>query len=113
MSACPHRQNVEESNMTVHITLLTGKSSSGIASMVFESLGRGILDSACTKTVAGSAWMEEFLNNLNDDDQRDVLKSTTAGVSLFRFGDGAESRSQKCVTIPVFFGKKRKLIEEK
>ena len=46
----PHRK-VEETNMTVHITLVTRKDDSGTGSMLIEPLGKGILDSACTKTI--------------------------------------------------------------
>ena len=37
-SNCPH-QKVEETVMTVHITLVTGKADSGTGSMLVESLG--------------------------------------------------------------------------
>ena len=56
--SCPNRK-VEETNMTVHITLVTGKADSGTGSMLVESLGKGILDSACTKAVSGEEWMNE------------------------------------------------------
>ena len=98
---CPHQEKIEESNVTVHITLLTGTKST-----LAETLGKGILDSACTKTVAGVAWMEEFIHNLSDKECKDVDKSETPGNSVFRFGDGVESRSLRCVTIPVNFGNK-------
>ena len=48
-SSCPHRK-VEETNMTVHITLVTGKADSRTDSMLVESLSKRILDSARTKT---------------------------------------------------------------
>ena len=47
-SACPH-QNVEETNLTAHVTLLTGETNSHQKEMVAETLGKGILDSASTK----------------------------------------------------------------
>ena len=51
-SKCPHRK-IEETNMTVHNTLVTEKADSGTGSMLVESLGKWILDSACTKTLSG------------------------------------------------------------
>ena len=51
-SSCPHRK-VEETNMNVHVTLAIRKVDSGTRSMLGESLGKGILDSTCTKTVPG------------------------------------------------------------
>ena len=44
-SSCPHRK-VEETNVTVHITLVTGKADSGTGSVLVEWLGKEILDSA-------------------------------------------------------------------
>ena len=63
-SACPHRK-VEESNLTVHVTLLTGETNSHQKEMVAETLGKGILDSACTKTVAGTSWLDQFVECLD------------------------------------------------
>ena len=81
--------------MTVHITLVTGKDDSGTGSMLVESLGKGILDSACTKTVSGEEWMNEYIKNLNEGDKKEVLCLETGSKSLFRFGDGVESNSIK------------------
>ena len=60
---CPHKdqQKKQEANMTVHVMLLIGKKDSGISGMLGESLGKGILDSACTKTVAGMNWLNEYV----------------------------------------------------
>ena len=41
-SACPHRK-VEESNSTVHVTLLTGETNSHQKEMVSETLGKGMV----------------------------------------------------------------------
>ena len=48
-----HRK-VEESNSTMHVTLLTGETNSHPKEMVAETIGKGIIDSASTKTVAGT-----------------------------------------------------------
>ena len=71
----------------------TGKVDSGTGSMLVESLGKGILDSACTKTVSGEEWLNEYIENLNEKDRKEVVCSETVGKSLFRFGDGVESKS--------------------
>ena len=52
----PH-QEVEETNMTVHVTLLTGRDDSGTGNILLESLGKGIFDSTCKKTISGEEWM--------------------------------------------------------
>ena len=105
---CPHREKTEEAHCTVNVTLITGKADSTMNQMLAETLGKGILDSACTKTVSGEVWMKEFINNLNEKEKQDVIKSERPGNSLFRFGDGVESKSTKCVKIPVRIGSKFK-----
>ena len=59
--------------MTVHITLVTGKADSGTGSMLVESLGKWILDSACMKTVSCEKRMNEYIENLNEEDKKEVL----------------------------------------
>ena len=81
--------------MTVHITLVTGKADSGTGSMLVESLGKWILDSACMKTVSCEKRMNEYIENLNEEDKKEVLCRVTGSKSLFRFGDGVESNSIK------------------
>ena len=108
---CPHKK-VEEGNMTVHITLVAGEMHEGKQSMmVSETVGKGILDSACTKNVAGAVWLEEYLAMLNESDREQVMKSEQQSSSLFRFGDGKESRSKKLVQIPVWIFGEKSLIE--
>ena len=65
---CPHRQ-VESANMTVHLTLVAG--ASGKISLG-DTLGKGILDSACTKSVAGELWVKEFLDTMDESDKKRV-----------------------------------------
>ena len=64
---CPYKK-VEDVKMTVHITLIAGSASKEQEVLLAESLARGILDSACTKTVAGKTWTEEFLSMLSEDE---------------------------------------------
>ena len=77
--SCPHRETVEESHVTVHIALLTGKGNAETDRMIVESLGKDILDSACTKTVAGKVWVDEFVNNLDVKAQKQVKCSSWKG----------------------------------
>ena len=45
--------------------------------------------------------MEEYLSLLSEEEKSRVLKSVKSSSSLFRFGDGKESRSTKSYVIPV------------
>ncbi len=55
-----------EAWMTVHLTLLNGLADARRNSLLGESFGKGILDSACTKTVAGQVWLDEYLATLSN-----------------------------------------------
>ena len=70
--------------------------------LIYESLGKGVLDSACTRTVSGQIWMSEYLSTLQPDERKLVKESPSQ--ALFRFGDGVECRSLKQMTIPVSIG---------
>ena len=109
-SSCPHRK-IEETNMTVHITLVAGKADSGTGSVLVQSLDKGILDSACTKTVSGEEWINEYIEHLNKENKKEVLCREAGSKSLFRFGDGVESQSIKTVNIRIVIGSKRMLLE--
>ena len=97
---CPDRK-VEEANLTVHLTLVAGSASKEQEVMLVESLARGILDSACTKTVAGQTWIEEYLSLLSASEREAVLRSAKSSSSLYRFGDGKETRSKQELCIPM------------
>ena len=86
--------------MTVHITLFSGMADARRNMLVLETLGKAILDSACTKTVAGCEWLEEFLATLSQEEMKLVKENESKAAYLF--GDGAENKSSKCITIPVW-----------
>ena len=73
--------------------------------MLFEALGKGVLDSGCSKTVAGEVWYKAYLNTLSQDDRNTV--NEVSSKSVFRFGDGKESKSLMLGTIPVVIGRQR------
>ena len=60
VSNCPHRQveKVESANVTVHLTLVAGTTSEGHEENLVDTLGKGILDTACTKSIAEEVWMK-------------------------------------------------------
>ena len=96
--------------MANHVTLIAGSASKEQDVMLKESLARGILDSACTKTVAGKIWTDEYVSMLTNQERQEVLKSAKVSSSLYRFGDGKEIRSKHEITVPMTIcGKKIKL----
>ena len=109
LNDCPHRR-VEGAKMAIHVTLIAGSVSEEQDVMLKESLARGILDSACIKTVAGKIWTDEYVSMLTNREREEVLKSATVSSSLYRSGDGKEIRSKHEITVPMTIcGKKIKL----
>jgi hypothetical protein len=98
---CPKKNEVEE----VNIVLLNSKPDNKQKNLVLETLGKGLLDSGCTRTVAGEFWMNEFLSTIPPADKCKI--SEVKSDAMFRFGDGAESRSVRKVTIPIKIGSKK------
>ena len=114
---CPQRRSSrsgrrpEEANMTVNITLFSGEGSAEQCMLMAESIGFGILDSACTKTVAGEQWMKEFLSVLPESEYSQAKESERKNKSVYRFGDGKETHSLRTIDLPVMIGSKKYIIE--
>ena len=107
--ACQKRIGDRESKTEeIKITLLNGKSDTDMEGLVGECFGKALLDSACTKTVCGEPWMKVYLEILGDDEMK--LVETTHSDTKFRFGDGVEIKSLRCMKIPATIGDKRVMI---
>ena len=96
--------DAEEVNMNVHITLHLSQ-----RSLQVEALGKGLLDSGCSRTVAGQVWYDEYLKTLSTEERANVKE--TESKSVFRFGDGVETKSSVCASVPVYVGKQRFLMD--
>ena len=95
---CPHKK---EKNL-VQLTFLTGQSSPEQNRMTFEALAKAIIDCRCTRTVAGIAWIEEYLSMLSPEVRERVEETQQQSSTKFRFGDGKESQSPNTLIIPVY-----------
>ena len=65
-----------------------------------EVLGKGLLDSSCTKTVSGELWMDEYINTLSEEDRKSVKEGE--GNAIFVFGDGIQLKSIRSVRVPAY-----------
>ena len=97
---CPHRKQrvkftEEITSKMVNVTLVTEHNP-----QLSDSLGKGVLDSACTKTVAGEIWVREYLGLLGIEKTNEVLKSKRKSMSTYRFGDGKETVSIYQLEVP-------------
>ncbi|KAI4873784.1 hypothetical protein NFI96_002219, partial [Prochilodus magdalenae] len=106
---CPHKneqakltENVEshtEDTDECHITLLSKETLSETEIFMVEALGSAVIDTACTRTVCGEKWLDNYVDGLKQS-ELEIQTSTKA----FRFGDGRLVYSTKRVKIPAVIG---------
>ena len=89
----------------VHITLLSNSASERrMSNLVKEALGMAVLDTACSKTVVGETWLNEYEETLSSEERKSV--TSFPSDTSFVFGDGAEVIAERSVKIPVTIGSK-------
>ena len=97
VAKCPHswenmsKTNVTKRMATVNITedehvLFTGYHKGDIAQLGIDACNCAVLDSACSSTVCGEIWLENYLNSLDHEDRRKIKRSI--GKKKFKFGGG-------------------------
>ena len=104
----PKKSEPKKDTEEVHVVLLNAKPDSKQRGLVFETLGKGLLDSGCTRTVAGKFWMDEFLSTIPPAEKSKI--SELPSDAKFRFGDGVESASLKKLIIPIKIGSRKHLL---
>ena len=70
--------------------------------LVEESRNCGILDTGCSITVSGQQWLDDYLNNLCNEELAMVREEKSN--STVTFGDGVTYRSIKRVVFPCWIG---------
>ena len=115
---CPNRsEKKEDQSEQVNYTLMTLKypaltpneGNNKLSALVRDTLGMGLLDSGCTKTVVGEKWMSIYIEMLDEKDACKVIQKDDS--ASFQFGDGAKVVSKKKVLFPAVIGKKEITIE--
>ena len=91
----PKETDVEECN----ITLFTYDEHSSNEIFLVESMNMAVIDTACTRTVCGQKWLDEYKKNINKEDI--VIQRSNVP---FRFGDGKIINSSTRVTLPAKIG---------
>ena len=93
---CPHRgQTLKAEQIILFI-----KSEDQLALLVRESWDSMVLDSACTKTVCGKPWLDEYTSGLDPVAKQEVISSETPSDSTFKFGNDGRLPSLKRVLLP-------------
>jgi hypothetical protein len=77
--------------------------------LLIEEAGcRGVLDSACSKTVAGLKWIEQYTSSVSPTFADSLEVATSSKV--YQFGGGEKRTSYGCLKLPTVIGEKKVLI---
>jgi hypothetical protein len=93
----PNASQIEEA------TLLTGLGDD-VKKFSIEARKCAVLDSACSSTVCGECWLDDYLTSLEEKDRDKVSRSTSS--KLFRFGGGEKLKSEGLFKIPAYIAGK-------
>ena len=77
--------------------------------LMSETLNKAVIDSGCTKTVAGERWFDAYLETLSDDERNDI--QTMDSKAQFRFGDSPPVTAIKKVLLPMKLSNVNLLLE--
>ena len=99
-------QKEKASPDNVYVTLLSN--SKKLEGLLGESLGTAVLDTACSKTLTGEVWLEEYIETLTEKEKKRI--KTSPSETSFVFGDGNQVKSQTAVDFPVKIGRKSAMI---
>ncbi len=112
---CPHKEQEvklttsEQYEEKCNLTLFTKEEETESQVLLTEALGCAVLDTACTKTVCGKKWLDNYVENLENHQRKKV--SMTDTNRKFRFGDGKKVHSIISASIPAKIGNTQCQIE--
>ena len=100
LAACPDSwENLKKVNIVdEHAVLFTGYNSDDVRRLGTDARNCAILDSACSSTVCGDAWMKNYIQSLDYLDRAKVQHGD--GVKVFKFGGGTCLKSKGEYVIP-------------
>lgn len=81
-----------------HVVLFTGYNKPEVTQLDMEASNCAILDSACSSTVCGKDWMENYVDSLSEEEKASVKRFE--GSRIFKFGGGTTLHSKGEYEIP-------------
>ena len=73
------------------LVMVTEEKQQKLCILVEEAKEQGVIDSACSRTVAGVGWIKKFIVKLEEADVKDI-KMEKSGIK-FQFGGGEKRKS--------------------
>ena len=114
---CPH--SYENTNSAFQVSedafdeeafcLYTGKNLNEMFVLSTEAKNCAVLDSACSSTVCGREWLNDYLSSLDENQLKNVQKS--ASQKTFKFGGGNKLPSNGQYVLPAVMAGKRVTIK--
>ena len=101
LPACPDSwENMKRVNAVEeeHAVLFTGYDRDEIRRLGVDARNCAVLDSACSSTVCGKGWLDNYIESLDNSDRAKVLQSE--GQRVFKFGGGTCLKSKGEYSIP-------------
>ena len=80
-----------------------------IVQLGIDARNCAVLDSACSSTICGHIWLENYLNSLDHEDGRKIKRSI--GQKTFKFGGGERLRSKREYNLPAVMAGKEVTIK--
>lgn len=111
---CPHKSmrddgkvaqaRLMETNENVNIISMPSLDICYFSNIVVGSGGEclAVIDTACSRTVAGRNWVSKYLNSLNDTWRKKIIRHPSA--IWFKFGDDNKLKSNEKIVLPIAIG---------
>ena len=102
---CPDREPEHNTYVINEVVLHQSdiESTQELKHLMAETWSSALLDCGASKTVCGKEWLNQYINNLQEDGQRSV--KFTNSHHVYRFGDGRKIKAIHSATIPAVIGK--------
>ena len=94
-------QRIEECNLA----MFTHAPDNSNVVFMTEAYGTAVIDTACTRTVCGRQWLEDYARVLEDKDRLEIVENPTK--KTYCFGDGGKVTATRHVTFPAFIGEQK------
>ncbi len=78
-----HDKSPAENEVAV---FFTGYQKNTLQEPAWDAHNCAVLDYACSSTVCGSAWLENYLHSMSSSDRQQVTR--LSGTKVFKFGGG-------------------------
>ena len=91
-----------------HAVLFTGYNTEEVRRLGVDARNCAVLDSACSSTVCGDSWLNNYIESLDKNDRQKVKQ--TKGQRVFKFGGGTYLQSKGEYSLPVVIAGKEATI---